>query len=109
MPFWRTYYHLVWATKDRAELIGPEVEETLFRYLVNKAAELNVRVYAINGWFDHVHMVVGIPPKHSIATVVKRLRCRARACAWPRTGNDGLFQSGEGLLADRAKAVAPII
>jgi putative transposase len=58
MPFWRAYYHLVWATKDRAELIGPEVEETLFRYLVNKAAELNVRVYAINGWFDHVHMVV---------------------------------------------------
>lgn len=51
-------FYLVWATKDRAELIGPEVEETLFRYLVNKAAELNVRVYAINGWFDHVHMVV---------------------------------------------------
>lgn len=74
MPFWRTYYHLVWGTKDRSELIGPEVEETLFRYLVKKAAELNVRVFAINGWYDHVHLVVSIPPKHSIATVAKHLK-----------------------------------
>ncbi|MCI0645200.1 MAG: IS200/IS605 family transposase [Chloroflexi bacterium] len=74
MPFWRTYYHLVWATKNREPLIQPAIERRLFSYLVNKANELEVRVYAINGWVDHVHLVVSIPPKHAVAYVVKRLK-----------------------------------
>ncbi|MCA9952826.1 MAG: IS200/IS605 family transposase [Anaerolineales bacterium] len=74
MPFWRTYYHLVWATKKRVPLITPKIEPRLFAYLVNKARELDVRVYAINGWDDHVHLVASIPPKHAVAYVVKRLK-----------------------------------
>lgn len=74
MPFWRTYYHLVWATKKRAPLIQPHIEPRLFAYLVNKAKELGVFVYVINGWVDHVHMIVAIPPKHAVAYVVKRLK-----------------------------------
>jgi len=74
MPFWRLYYHLVWATKDREHLIQPEIEDRLHAYLVTKAAELGVYVYAINSWFDHSHLVVSIPPKHAIAYVVKRLK-----------------------------------
>ena len=74
MPFWRTYYHLVWATKNREPLIQPAIERRLYAYLLNKARELEVRVYAINGWFDHVHLVGSVPPKHAVAYVVKRLK-----------------------------------
>ena len=74
MAFWRLFYHLVWATKNRELLIQPEMEERLYAYLVHKAAELGVYVYAINGWCDHVHLVVAIPPKHAIADVVKQLK-----------------------------------
>lgn len=74
MPYWRTYYHIVWATKNRAPLIQPAVELRLYPYLINKAAELGVRVYAINGWVDHTHVVASIPPKHAVAYVVKRLK-----------------------------------
>ena len=42
--------------------------------LGGKAAELDVYVYAINGWYDHIHLVVSIPPKHAGAYVVKRLK-----------------------------------
>ena len=104
MPFWRTYYHLVWATKNRADLVRPELELQLFQYLINKAAELHVTVYAINGWLDHVHLVVTIPPKHSVATVVKRLKGSSshylnqtglslEAFAWQR--GYGVFTLGE--------------
>jgi REP element-mobilizing transposase RayT len=27
MAFWRLYYHLVWATKNREHLIQPEIEK----------------------------------------------------------------------------------
>lgn len=74
MPFWRTYYHLVWATKNREPLIQPEIEPRLHSYLVNKAYELGIQVYAINGWLEHVHLVASIPPKHAVAYVVKRLK-----------------------------------
>ena len=74
MAFWRLYYHLVWATKNRERLIQPGIERRLYGYIVNKAAELGVHVYAIDGWYDHIHLVVSIPPKHAVADVVKRLK-----------------------------------
>lgn len=74
MPFYRLYYHLIWATKNREPLIQPDIETRLFPYLVNKAAELGVYVYALNGWTDHIHMVVAIPPKYAVAEVVKHFK-----------------------------------
>lgn len=74
MSFWRAYYHLVWPTKHRAPLIDTAVEEQLHPYLVKRAAELEVYVHAINGWHDHLHLAVAIPPKHAVAHVVKHLK-----------------------------------
>jgi len=74
MAFWRLYCHLVWATKQREHLIQPEIESRLYGYIVNKAAELGVYVYAMGGWYDHVHLVVSIPPKHAVAYIVQRLK-----------------------------------
>ncbi len=74
MPFWRTYYHLVWATKNREPLITPEIEPRLYAYIVHKAAELGVFVYVINGWTDHVHIIVAIPPHVSVSDLVKHLK-----------------------------------
>ena len=74
MAFWRNYFHLTWSTKDRLPLIQPDIEEQLYSYMVNRASELNVFVYAINGTEDHVHAIVAIPPKHSVSDVVKKLK-----------------------------------
>jgi putative transposase len=74
MTFWRLYYHLIWATHRREPLLRPEMEKRLFAYMVAKAAELEVFTYAINGWFDHVHLVVAIPPKIAVAEVVKLVK-----------------------------------
>jgi REP element-mobilizing transposase RayT len=74
MTFWRNYYHLVWATKNRAPLIEADLEKPLYGYLIRKAAESGIYVYAVNSWFDHVHMIVAIPPKFSVADAVKNLK-----------------------------------
>lgn len=55
-------------------MIKTEIEERLFAYIVRKAAELEVCTCAINGWFDHIHLVVAIPPKISVAEVVKHVK-----------------------------------
>jgi putative transposase len=74
MSYWRLYYHLVWATTNREPLIQPAIESQLHALLMHKAGELGVWIYAVNGWYDHVHLVVAIPPKHAVATVVKHLK-----------------------------------
>ena len=74
MSFWRTYYHLVWSTKNREPLIAPQAEARLYAYLTHKAAELGAFVYAVNGCADHVHVIAAIPPQVSVSHLVKQLK-----------------------------------
>ena len=71
MAFWRLYDHSVWATKNREPRLRPQVEERLYGYIVCKAAELGVCVHAVDGWLDHVHLIVSIPPAASVAGVLR--------------------------------------
>ncbi len=47
MSFWRLYYHLVWATKNRRRLIQPGIENQICAYIVRRAPEVDVEVHAI--------------------------------------------------------------
>ncbi len=72
MPFWRSYAHLVWTTKNREPFIRPGMEADLYACLVAKAVEMGCYVHAVNGIADHVHLIISIPPKHSVSDVVKK-------------------------------------
>jgi putative transposase len=74
MALWRLYYHLVWATKERQPLINHDRETKLYDYIIGKADSLACIVHAINGIEDHIHLVVSIPPKLSIADFVKTIK-----------------------------------
>ena len=74
MSFWRNYYHLVWATKNRKPLIEAAFEKRLYAYMVKKAAELGAFVYIINGTENHIHIILSIPPKTSVADLVKLIK-----------------------------------
>lgn len=110
VTFWRLYYHLVWTTKDREPLIQPHMERRLFAYIVRKAAEMDVYTYAINGWYDHVHMVVAIAPRYSVADVVKLIKGASSYDVNHTYGLDYTFawQRGYGALSlgEKQKPVA---
>lgn len=74
MALWRLYYHLVWATKERRPLLIPEIEETVYGYIIGKSDALGAIVHAIGGVEDHMHVVVSIPPKLAIADYVKSVK-----------------------------------
>jgi putative transposase len=50
------------------------VQPRLYAYVAHKAGELGVFLYALGGTEDHMHIVPAIPPKHSVAWVVKMLK-----------------------------------
>jgi putative transposase len=74
MSFWRTYYHLIWATESRQPLITCDREFELYGYIIGKADAIGCIVHAIGGVEDHIHLVTSIPPKMSVAEFVKRIK-----------------------------------
>jgi putative transposase len=101
MAFWRTYYHMVWATRERAPLIAPAIEDRLHAYIVSRAAALDSYVYAIGGWVDHVHLIVAIPPKIAVSEVVRQIKGASSHYANHELGLAGRFewQRGYGVLS----------
>ena len=74
MPYCSLYYHLVWSTKHRLPIIEAAWEDELYGYLRGKAIALECTVYAINGMADHTHVVISIPAKLAVATLVGHLK-----------------------------------
>lgn len=74
MSYTRLFYHLVWPTKNHQPLITPSIETELFNYIIKKSKLLNTRILEINGTDNHIHIIIEIPPKLSIAEVVQRLK-----------------------------------
>jgi putative transposase len=74
MPYWRLFYHIVWATYERLPLIDTPVERLVRGVLHSKAKELGVFIHEIGIVEDHVHVVITIPPTLSIAEVVSQLK-----------------------------------
>ena len=68
------YYHFVWATKNRWEIISAEVEPHLYGYIRHKCEELGVVVYALNGMPDHLHLACSVPPKLALADFIKLIK-----------------------------------
>jgi REP element-mobilizing transposase RayT len=52
--------HVVFSTKDRAELITPAIEEKLFAYISGIVKGNNARLIIANGTRNHVHLLISI-------------------------------------------------
>lgn len=68
-------YHIVWVTKYRYHVIKPYVRHELIRYLLTLPKKYpDWYFHRINTGDDHVHMLMEIPPKESVASVVQKMK-----------------------------------
>jgi REP element-mobilizing transposase RayT len=74
MPFWKCYYHIIWATKNRETVITPAIETILFPAIQSKSDELRSPILAINGVADHVHVAVCIRPSLAVGDWVGQIK-----------------------------------
>ena len=72
--------HLIFSTKNRDPMIVLEIEPELHRYLGGLTRDLKGKAYGINGTFDHVHMLVSLPPVVSISDALRYLK--ANSSGW---------------------------
>jgi len=112
VPYWRLFYHLVWATRERQPLISTEVESLIAHSLRATCNELKVIPHAIGMMPDHVHVAASIPPSLAVSTLVGRLK-GAASHAVNATGILGqtsfAWQSEYGALSFGEKALSDVI
>ena len=72
---YRTEYHIVWIPKYRHRILNPGVRgylEKLFPKVVEGLPGCEIVKYNIQ--VDHIHMVIVIPPKYAVSSVVGRIK-----------------------------------
>ena len=70
-------YHVVFSTKDRAPLISPELEPTLYAFIEGIIRDLGCSPLAINGTPDHVHVLARYPSHLSHSDLVRHIKSRS--------------------------------
>jgi len=67
---WECKYHLVWIPKYRKKVLYGQLRKELGPVLRKLALQKESEVVEGRLKMDHVHMLVSIPPKYSVAQVV---------------------------------------
>ena len=75
---YRLQYHIVWVCKYRRRVLNPGVCGYLRKVLAKLLKSIpGVRIETIGFDSDHLHMVMVIPPKYSIAEVIGQLKSQS--------------------------------
>lgn len=64
------YIHVIFSTKNRVDLISPEIEEELRAYLGGIANGNNSKLLAANGTANHLHLLVSMSKNISLSEFV---------------------------------------
>lgn len=77
--------HIVFSTKHRETQLPDSVFSELAAYMGGHAKSLDVYLYGLGGYRDHVHILIGYRPSAALATIVGRLK--ATSSKWMKTRN----------------------
>ncbi len=76
-PYARNHLHLVFSTKDRRPLIKPAFRDELYSYLRQVAIDYGIAIDLIGGTEDHVHILLDLPPKLALSSLVCALKAKS--------------------------------
>jgi len=71
---WECKYHIVWIPKYRKKKLYKELRQYLGEMLRDLAVQKECTIEEGHLMSDHVHMLVSIPPKYSVAQIVGFLK-----------------------------------
>ena len=66
--------HCVFSTKERRPLITPDLQQRLYSYLGGIARENKIKLIAVGGVADHVHLLISLPSTLSISKAMQLVK-----------------------------------
>lgn len=75
---YKTEYHVVWTPRYRRQVFVAGVKQYAEKLLQNmEGLDEDIEVIKVNVQLDHVHLVIVIPPRASVAEVVQFIKTHA--------------------------------
>ena len=90
MPFIRIWIHLIWSTKNREPLLLPEIRHQVFSHIREKAEEKGIFLDFINGYNEHVHLIVSMNQVQTISKIVHDIK--GESSHWINQNNISKFK-----------------
>jgi putative transposase len=90
--------HCVFAVKNRDALLINDVRQEMFRYISGIIESMNQRPLAVNGWYDHVHILYEMSPSISVSKTMEIVKANSSKWINSRDKWNGRFnwQGGFG-------------
>ncbi|MBL7849932.1 MAG: transposase [Cyclobacteriaceae bacterium] len=74
MPFLKIWIHAVWATSGRQPLLLPHIRKKVFLHIKENGIQKGIVVDRVNGYDDHVHVLLSLSNDQSIARTIQLLK-----------------------------------
>ncbi len=74
MPYLNIWIHFVWATKNRAPLLTKNIRQDVFKHIKDNGSLKNIHIDFVNGYLEHVHCLVSLNQKQTIAEVAQLMK-----------------------------------
>lgn len=84
---WNCKYHIVFAPKYRRMVIYNQIKIDIGRILRKLCDQKGVEIIEAEACPDHIHMLVMIPPKYSVAQIVGYLKGKSLLMIFDRHAN----------------------
>lgn len=70
----RRLVHVVWTTKERDKWLEDSVRQFLFTHIRLLTSTMGINTIEAGGFYDHVHFLLELQPKHSLSEVIQSLK-----------------------------------
>ena len=67
-------YHIIWCTKYRRKVLDTQIQGRLKQLIREKQDEYEYQIREVETQVEHVHLLIEIPPKHSIDKIVGKIK-----------------------------------
>ena len=84
---WRCQYHVVFAPKYRRMVIYREIRADIGKILRQLCQQKGVEIIEAEACKDHIHMLVSIPPKYSVAQIMGYLKGKSSLMIFEKYAN----------------------
>ena len=84
---WRCHYHVVFAPKYRRQDIYGKIKTDIGKILRQLCEQKGIEIIEAELCPDHVHMLIAIPPKYSVAQIMGYLKGKSSLMIFDRHAN----------------------
>ena len=103
--YFEIYVHLIWATKNREDMINKRIEASIVDIVREKAKKHHTEIVEIGNTDNHIHVLVWVSPNTVISEMVKEMKATTSYYVNHNLNECLYWQDGYGALSVSRKDV----